>query len=66
MKMIYIVQGQSTGINGNIIHWADSAYTDEQKASYARDKMHQILENDPNGMVYITGPIPLDETEELA
>ena len=32
MKMIYVVQGHSTGINGNIIHWSDCAYINKQKA----------------------------------
>lgn len=30
MKMVYVILGHSTGCNGNIIHWADSAYFDEK------------------------------------
>ena len=32
MKMVYVVQGHSTGCYGNIVHWADSAYADLLKA----------------------------------
>lgn len=31
MKMVYVVQGHSTGANGSIIHWADCAYTDKKR-----------------------------------
>ena len=66
MKMIYIVQGQSTGSNGGIIHWADNAYADEQKAINACSNLCQLLKDDPNGFVYITGPIALiDKKREL-
>ena len=32
MKMVYVIQGHSTGCNGGIIHWSDSAYFDEKEA----------------------------------
>lgn len=60
MKMVYVIQGQSTGCNGNIIHWADSAHTDEQEAINQCDKMNSSMKNDPNYFAYVVGPIPLD------
>ena len=56
MKMIYVVQGTSTGCNGNIVHWADSAYTDEQEAIKRCDRMNRSMKNDPNFFAYVTGP----------
>lgn len=32
MKYVYVIMGQSTGCNGGVIQWADSAYVDEQEA----------------------------------
>ena len=58
MKMIYVIQGTSTGCNGNIIHWADSAFTDEQEAIKRCDRMNHSMKNDPNYFAYVTGPIP--------
>ena len=60
MKMIYVVQGTSTGCNGNIIHWADSAFTDEQEAIKRCDRMNRSMKNDPNYLAYVTGPIPYE------
>ena len=60
MKMIYVIQGRSTGCNGNIIHWTDSAYTDEQEAMKQCNWMNRSRKNDPNYFAYVTGPIPLD------
>lgn len=65
MKMIYVVQGRSTGCNGNIIYWTDSAYTDMQRAHDVCNEMNRSMRNDPNYMAYVTGPIPLDETEKI-
>lgn len=31
MKTVYVIQGHSTGCNGGIIHWADSAYFNERR-----------------------------------
>ena len=41
MKMIYVVQGTLTGCNGDIIHWADSAYFDEKEAHYRCNEMNR-------------------------
>ena len=60
MKTIYVVQVASTGCNGNIINWADSAFTDEQEAFNRRDEMNRSMKNDPTFFAYVTGPIPLD------
>lgn len=42
MDMVYIVQGHQTGINGNVIHWADSAYTDKQNANTVSRKYFDL------------------------
>ena len=60
MKTIYVVQVASTGCNGNIINWADSAFTDEQEAIKRRDRMNRYMKNDPNYFAYVTGPIPYE------
>ena len=60
MKMIYVVQGTSTGCNGNIIHWADSAFNDEKEAIKRCDRMNRSMKNDPNYFAYVTGPIPYE------
>lgn len=60
MKMVCVVQGHSTGCNGNIIYWADSAYTDEQKAHNQCSEMNRSIKNDPNYLAYVVGPIPLN------
>ena len=59
MKMVYVIQGHSTGINGNVIHWVDSAYVDEQKAIDECNAMNRSIKDDPNYLAYIVGPIPL-------
>ena len=59
MKLVYVVQGRSTGVNGNIIHWADCAYIDKQKAIDQCNEMNRSIENDPNYLAYVVGPIPL-------
>lgn len=53
MKMVYVVQGHSTGSNGNIIHWADSAYTDKQAAINRCDELNCSIKNDPNYLAYV-------------
>lgn len=60
MKTVYIVQGHSTGCNGNIIHWADSAYINKQEALAQCDEMNRCMKNDSNYLAYVTGPIPLN------
>lgn len=59
MKMVYVIQGHSTGINGNVIHWVDSAYVDEQKAIDECNAMNRSIKDDPNYLAHIVGPIPL-------
>lgn len=59
MEMVYVVQGQSTGINGNIIRWADSCYIDEQEAIDQCNVMNRSIKNDPNYLAYVVGPIPV-------
>lgn len=62
MKTIYIVNVRMTGCNGHIINCIDKAYFDEKKAFKALDEMliHRPA-NDPNYMVWVNGPILLDE-----
>lgn len=67
MKYVYVILGQSTGCNGNIIHWTDTAYTNEQKAFNVCDRMNRVMRRgDSNYLAYVSGPILLDEREELA
>ena len=61
MKMIYVVQGTFKGCNGNIIHWADSAFTDEQEAIKRCDRMSRSMKSDPNFYACVTGPIPYEQ-----
>lgn len=60
MKMIYVIQGHSTGYNDSIIHWADSAYFDEKDAHDRCNEMNSSVKNDPNYLAYVVGPIPLN------
>ena len=60
MKTVYVVQGHSTGCNGGIIHWADSAYFDEKEAHDQCNEMNRSAKNDPNYLAYVVGPIPLN------
>ena len=60
MKTVYVIQGHSTGYNGNIIHWADSAYFDEKEAHDRCNEMNRSVKNDPNYLAYVVGPIPLN------
>ena len=41
MKMIFVIQGHSTGYNDGIIHWADSAYFDEKEAHDRCNEMNR-------------------------
>lgn len=59
MELVYVVQINSIGVNGNIIHWAECAYTDKQKAYDRCDEVNRSVNNDPNEMAYVVGPIPL-------
>ena len=60
MKMIYVIQGHSTGCNGGVIHWADRAYFDEKEAHDQCNEMNRSVKNDPNYLAYVVGPIPLN------
>ena len=64
MKMIDVVQGTFTGCNGEITHWADSAFTDEQEAFNRRDEMNRSMKNDPTFFAYVTGPIPYESKDQ--
>lgn len=60
-KTIYIVNVRSTGVNGGIINAADMAFLFEKAALKHAEKLSESLNDDPNGMVYVTGPIILNE-----
>ena len=60
MKTVYVIQGRSTGGNGGIIHWADSAYFDEKEAHDRCNEMNRSAKNDPNYLAYVVRPIPLN------
>ena len=61
-KIIYVINTELTGVNGNIIHCIDSAYTSERKALEVCNKMHEELsKKDVNFLAYVTGPIVLLE-----
>lgn len=65
MKNVYVIVGQSSGCNGDIIHWTDTVYVNKQKAIDVCDEMNRTMQqHDPNYMAYVAGPIPLVETEE--
>ena len=60
MKTIHVVIVQMTGCNGNIIHCVDSAYTNEENAHDACNRMMERNQNDSNFIAYVTGPKTLD------
>ena len=61
-KIIYVINTEITGVNGNIIHSTDSAYTSKRKAHEVCNKMYEELsKNDVNFVAYVTGPIVLLE-----
>ena len=61
-KIIYVINTEITGVNGNIIHGTDSAYTSKRKALEVCNKMYKELsKNDVNFLAYVTGPIVLLE-----
>ena len=53
MKTVYVIQGHSTGCNGGIIHWSDSAYFDEKEAHDQCNEMNRSVKNDPNYLAYV-------------
>ena len=61
-KIIYVINTELTGVNGNIIHCTDSAYTSKCKALEVCNKMNEELsKNDVHFLAYVTGPIVLLE-----
>ena len=61
-KTIYVINTELTGVNGNIIHCTDSAYTSKRKALEVCNKMNEELsKNDAHFLAYVTGPITLLE-----
>ena len=61
-KIIYVINTELTGLDGNIIHCTDSAYTSKDKAREVCYKMNEELsKNDVHFLAYITGPIVLLE-----
>lgn len=60
MDMVYVILGHSTGCNGGVICWADSAYFDKEKAYAQCNKMNYSITDDPNYLAYVVGPIPLN------
>ena len=61
-KTIYAINTELTGVNGNIIHCTDSAYTSKRKALEVCNKMNEELsKNDAHFLAYVTGPIVLLE-----
>lgn len=61
-KVVYIINTQSTGVNGNIICSTDSAYTSERKALEVCDNMNkELIAYDVNFLAYVTGPIILSD-----
>ena len=61
-KIIYVINTEITGVNGNIIHSTDSAYTSKRKALEVCNKMYKELsKNDVNFLAYVTGPIVLSD-----
>ena len=65
MNTVYVVSGVSTAFNGDVIHWTDSAYTDEQTAIDVANRMYEENMDDPAYITYVTGPIPLYEKIEV-
>ena len=61
-KIIYVINTELTGVNGNIIHCTDSAYKSKRKALEVCNKMNEELsKNDAHFLAYVTGPIVLLE-----
>lgn len=65
MKYIYILNVQMTGVNGGIINFVDSAFSDVALATEVQLRMNECYKDDKNYMCYITGPIVLNERKEL-
>ena len=62
MKYIYLVNVQMTGCNGNILQYSDCAFFDEDAADRYVEERGRYYPDDPNYIVYVNGPIPINET----
>ena len=61
-KIIYVINTEITGINGDIIYRTDSAYTSKRKAQEVCNKMNEELsKNDVHFLAYVTRPIVLSD-----
>ena len=61
-KIIYVINTELTGVNGDIIHRTDSAYTSKRKALEVCNKMNRELsKNDVHFLAYVTRPIVLSD-----
>ena len=61
-KIIYVINTELTGVNGDIIHRTDSAYTSKRKAQEVCNKMNEELsKKDVHFLAYVTRPIVLLE-----
>lgn len=66
MKYVYVILGKSTDCHGSIIHWADTAYTNKQKAVDVCNRMNRVMQqHDSAYLAYVAGPISLIEMEGL-
>ena len=61
-KVIYVINTEFTGVNGDIIHRTDSAYTSKRKAQEVCNKMNEELsKKDVHFLAYVTRPIVLSD-----
>lgn len=54
-----------TGVNGDVIHFVDSAFLDVGLATEVQLLMDERYKDDENYMSYITGPIMINDSKEL-
>ena len=61
-KIIYVINTELTGVNGDIIHRTDSAYTSKRKAQEVCNKLNEELsKKDVHFLAYVTRPIVLSD-----
>ena len=61
-NVIYVINTEFTGVNGDIIHRTNSAYTSKCKAREVCVKMNEELsKKDVHFLAYVTGPIVLSD-----
>jgi hypothetical protein len=51
-----------TGCNGDILQYTDCAFLDEDAANRYGEERSHYYPDDPNYIVYVNGPIPINET----